>query len=531
MYIDIVPNRNSPPAILLRQSVRQGKRITKITLANLSQWDHARVEALRRALRGEFDRGQAGPPTSGPVFGVLYTLKQIAEACGLPKALGTQKVGKLQLLVVLARVAGQKSRLSMVRWADDHAVEEVLGLPPFDEDDLYEALDQFASRQSEIEQVLYRHHVNKKGKAPVLFLYDVTSTYLEGEKNELAAFGYNRDKKAGKLQIVFGLLTDEEGEPLAIRVFKGNTADCTTVSSQIEILREQFGVHEVVLVGDRGMVRARGKEALTDVGFRYLTALTEPEIRGLLRRGVIQLSLFDEQVCEVQADGVRYILRKNPSEARKEGYRLEDKVRKLKEHVAARNKKVVGSLRCQVEAGKKTLQEWIQRYKLGGVVGLEEDGRALVVRVDEGAKEKALELAGCYCVVTDVPKEVLEAEAVHARYKDLGKVERDFRSLKTAFLEVRPVFVRKEERTRGHLVSCMLALKVLREMERRLAAVYGTTATDPYAVTVANALAALGRLCLLEYQAEGVPSFRSLPNPDEHQEKILQALGVRLPRK
>ena len=222
-------------------------------------------------------------------------------------------MAKLALFLVLARVAHQGSRLSAVRWAQDQAVAEVLGLGKFDEDDLYAALDDLAARQGKIEKALYRRYLARRGQPPRLFLYDVTSSYLEGEKNELGEYGYNRDGKRGKLQIVIGLLADEEGEPLAVRVFEGNRSDPTTVVEQIQILQEQFGVEELVFVGDRGMVKSKGKQALTAAGLRYITALTDPQIRRLLAQGTLQLSLFSEQVCEVQGEGVRYILRRNPA--------------------------------------------------------------------------------------------------------------------------------------------------------------------------------------------------------------------------
>src|ERR687886_2200196 len=182
MYIDIVPNRHSPPAILLRESVRDGTIIRKRTLANLSQWEPVRVEALRRALRGEFDHLPTGEPICGPSFGVLYALKQVAEDLGLPQVLGRTRSGKLALFLTLARVAHQGSRLSAVRWAQQHAVSEILGLGTFDEEDLYTTLDDLAQRQERIEQRLYRRYVQRRGPPPLLFLYDVTSSYLEGDK-------------------------------------------------------------------------------------------------------------------------------------------------------------------------------------------------------------------------------------------------------------------------------------------------------------------------------------------------------------
>jgi hypothetical protein len=261
MYITTVPNRNSPPAILLREAYRENGKVKNRTLANLTHWQPARVDALRRALKGEFD-GLSRDPTSGPIFGVLFALKHLADELGITQALGKSKEATQALFLVLARIAHGGSRLSAVRWAQQHAVEDLLGLSAFDEEDLYAALKWLAKEQTKIENRLYQTYVKRRGQAPVLVLYDVTSSYLEGEHNELAAYGYNRDGKRGKKQIVVGLLTAADGEPLAVRVFEGNTADPSTLATQISLLKEQFQVREVVMIGDRGMIKAKGKAAL-----------------------------------------------------------------------------------------------------------------------------------------------------------------------------------------------------------------------------------------------------------------------------
>jgi hypothetical protein len=416
MYIDVVPNRNSPPALLLRESVREGTTIRKRTLANLSQWEPARIDALRRALRGDCDHLPLGDPTCGPVFGVLYALKHVADDLGIPQALGRTRHGKLALFLTLARVAHQGSRLSAVRWAQQHAVSEVLGVSHFDEDALYGVLDDLAQRHERIEKRLYRQYVSRRNGCPVLFLYDVTSSYLEGEQNELAAYGYHRDGKRGKLQIVVGLLTDEAGEPLAVRVFEGNTADPTTVPTPITILKQHFQVEEVVFVGAGGMVKAKGQAALTAERIRYITALSEPQVRRLLKRDVLQLALFDEQVCEVPADGKRYLLRKNAAEARKARHRLDDKLATLRTLVAARNTKGAASPRCQPAAGLRGLQAWVQRHQLSHVVALRLEGRTILVESDPQGQEHALQLAGCYVLETDVPPELLDTQTAQDRY-------------------------------------------------------------------------------------------------------------------
>ena len=214
MYIATVPNRHSPPAILLRESFREGSQVRTRTLATLTSWAPERIDALHRALKGEFD-GLSGdlPPTCGPIFAVLFVLKQLADRLGLTRVLGKGRRAKLALFLVLVRIAAQGSRLSAVRWAANHAVAETLGLGRFDEDDLSVAWDALAPRQAQIEETLYRVSRRQTGQSPTVVLYDVTSSYCEGECNALAAFGYNRDKKAGKAQIVIGLVTTGYGEP------------------------------------------------------------------------------------------------------------------------------------------------------------------------------------------------------------------------------------------------------------------------------------------------------------------------------
>jgi hypothetical protein len=530
MYIATVPNRASPPAILLRESYREGGSVKSRTLANLTRWDPGRVEVRRRALRGDFDHLTDVDPTTGRIVGVLHALKHVADDLGFTTALGRHRLGRLALLLVLARLAHQGSRLSAVRWAADHAVDEVLGVQAFDEEDLYAALDDLCARQDRIERTLYRRYLQRRGVPPTLFLYDVTSSYLEGTHNALGEYGYNRDGKRGKRQIVIGLLADDTGEPLAVRVFAGNTADPTTVTAQITALQEQFGVEAVVFVGDRGMVKQAGQAALHAAGFRYITALTDPQIRRLLAVGTLQLELFHDTVCEVETDGKRYLLRKNEAEAARAHHRLQDKISTLRKNVADRNQRVATAARCVPEAGCRQLQAWITRYRLTRLVALRLEGRELTLVTDDAAIAQAMALAGCYVVVTDVPRTHLSGQQVHDHYVSLQQVERDFRTMKTGLLEVRPVFVRKETRTRGHVFACLLALTLSREIDRRLRAAFGTTDTDAHAVTLPDAVASLSRLCLLHYPFNPQTTVTRWPKPDERQRAILEALGVTLPK-
>src|SRR5262245_3315789 len=369
MYITAVPNRNSPPAILLRESFRDGDKVRTRTLANLTSWAPERIEALRRALKGVFD-GFTGDaqPICGPIFAVLFALKQLAERVALPLALGPGRWPKLALFLIVARTAAHGSRLSAGRWATQHAVSETLGLQPFDEDDLYAALDRLAAKQEAIEDALYRRTIRQQGGPPTVVLYDVTSSYLEGAQNALAAFGYNRDKKPGKAQIVIGLLTTAEGEPLAVQVYEGNTADPVTVPEQVHTLQTRFGITEVVFVGDRGMVKAKGKRGLTTAGFRYITALTTPQVRRLLQTQVLRVEWFTPHLHEVLHGSVRLILRRSEALRQHEARRRADKWAKLQRLITARNTFVAAAKRAKPETGLRTLQAWVKRHKLEAFV-------------------------------------------------------------------------------------------------------------------------------------------------------------------
>jgi len=389
-------------------------------------------------------------------------------------------------------------------------------------------LDRLAEEQEDIEEALYRRRVRQQGGSPTVVLYDVTSSYLEGEQNELAAFGYNRDKKPGKAQIVIGLLTTVDGEPLAVQVYEGNTSDPVTVPEQVHTLRTRFGITERVFVGDRGMVKAKGKRVLTTAGFRYITALTTPQGRRLLQTQGLRTEWFTTHVHEVIHGSVRLILRRSEALRQQAARRRADKWAKLQRLITARNAFVQTSKRAKPETGLRTLQAWVKRHKLEAFVQVSLHDGCLRATLDTAAQAEATGLDGGYVLETAVPQRALDASTVHDRYRDLHEVEQDFRTMKTSLLEVRPIFVRKAPRTRAHVLVTMLAVKVVREMRRALVAAFGTTDDDKMAVTVEDALVALARLCLLTYHVQDTAVTR-LPTPDERQEAILKALGTPLP--
>ena len=417
MYITAVPNRHSPPAILLRESFRDGDKVRTRTLANLTSWAPERIEAMRRALKGEFD-GLTGDlrPVCGPIFAVLFVLKQLAERVGLLPVLGTERWAKLVLFLVLARVAAQGSRLSAVRWAAQHAVAETLGLGPFDEDDLYAALDRLAAEQERLEDALYRRTVRQRGGAPTGVFYDVTSSYVEGACNELAAFGYNRDKKAGKPQIVLGLVTTGTGAPFAVPGFDGTTSAPLTVPAQVETLKTRLGITEVVCGGDRGMVKRTGQTGLAAAGSQYITALPTPQVRTLLREGVWRPEWFPAHVYEVPHGPVRLGLRRSEAGRDKAPRRRADTLAKLAALRTARHALVPTAKRAKPAAGLRTLRAWGKRHKLDTVVQVSLDEGPLTATLETTAPAEAAQLEGWDVLETDVSQPALDAPAVHDRY-------------------------------------------------------------------------------------------------------------------
>jgi transposase len=462
------------------------------TLANLSKLPAELIDVIESFCRDSDPGASSTKPRSGgadqkaeasaldapvvhlgPCYGLLAGLHALAKELGIVAAVGeATRLQRLALFLVYARLAHQGSRLSAARWSEDHAVREVLDVGSFDEDDLYAALEYVESHQKDIEAAL--HKSIAKG---ALFLYDVTSVYFEGVQNELADYGYNRDGKKGKMQMVSGLLTDSTGEPLTIQLYPGNTSDPPTFLDAVQTLKARFGAEEIALVGDRGMIKHLGKQALGEAKFRYVTALTDPQIRVLLKNKTLPLELFDERPAEVEVAGKRYVLRCNPQTRARERERREDQWKKLQGWIEERNAVVEKSPKAKAESSLRQAQKRLQRYRLARWITLRLEGRAVRWTEDLPAKEAEEQLDGCYVIETDLSVAVATTQQVHDRYMDLTKVERDFRTMKTGLLKIRPVFLRKANRTRGHAMVSLLALKLARELDRRIASL-GLTVED-----------------------------------------------------
>lgn len=507
---------------LLRESYREGGRVRHRTLANLSRASAAEVAALKLALSHKDNLAALGSIAelslaAGPRVGAVALLKALAERLGLMRALGSDRQGRLALWQVLARLIDQGSRLSAVRLADSHAVLELLGLETFNEEHLYRNLAWLADRQEAIERRLFR--IRYRSGAPRLFLYDCTSTWLEGEPNALAAFGYSRDKKRGKQQIVVGLLTDPEGAPAAVRVFAGNTQDAATVAEQVRTLAESFGVAEVTLVGDRGMLKTPQLDALPE-HFHYITAITRPQLRTLLSQGVLQMSLFDQELAEVEAGGLRYILRRNPARAAEVAASRADKLAVLEALAQQQNRYLEEHARAQPETARHKLAARAQQLALTGWLSVRLEGRAVSLEIDEEAKASQAALDGCYALKTDLPRSSASAETIHQRYKDLALVERAFRTFKQGHLEVRPAFVRTEASTRAHVFVVALAYLIERELARLW---HDLDTTVPAAIDELGSLRAVA-LTLDTARCLKVPQATGLA------QQLLDAAGVRLPQ-
>ena len=472
MYIEAVPNRNSPPAILLRESYREGRKVKKRTLANLSKCPPEVVEGLRVLLKGgtavtqlpeAFDIERSKP--HGAIAAVLGAIKRL----GLPRLIDPQPSPQRDRAVALiaARILHPGSKLAAARGlAEETACDtlgETLGVGETGEDDLYAAMDWLLERQGAIEQRLAKRRLQEG----TLVLYDLTSVYLEGRRCPLAKRGHSRDGKRSKLQIEFGLLCDAEGCPVAVEVFKGNTADPMTVSAQIKKLKDRFGLTRVVLVGDRGMLtEARITQEVKPAGLDFIGALRSSAVRALVESGAVQMSLFDEMdLIEVRSDaypGERLMVCRNPLLAKERLRKREDLLQateKLLDPIVAATKReknpLTGQDKIALRVGKV-----IGQYKMAKhfVLAIRDDAFGYRRDAESIAREAALD--GLYVVRTSLPESELDAEGTVRAYKRLSAVERAFRSLKTVDLKVRPVFHYTAGRVRAHVLLCMLAYYV-----------------------------------------------------------------------
>lgn len=481
MYIESVPNRNSPPAILLRESYRDGGKVRKRTLCNLSDWPTAHIEGLRGVLRGG-----TVIAAERDAFTVLRSLPHghVAAALGTARRIGLDRLlgpdgnrcRDLVLALLVGRILDPASKLAAARALSPataaSSLGEVLGLGEVDEDELYTALDWLLERQPAIEATLAKRHLTNG----TLVLYDVSSSYMEGRCCPLAKRGYSRDGRKGTLQIVYGLLCAPDGCPVAIEVFDGNTADPMTLATQVEKLKQRFHLDHVVLVGDRGMItQARITEDIKSAGLDWITALRAPTIKELLNSGALQLSLFDQRdmasITAPDFPGERLVVCRNPDLAAERTRKREDlltaterDLTRIKAAVDRKRDPLRGTAAIALAVGAV-----IDTHKMRKHFDLDitDTAFSFARKTGEIAAEAATD--GIYVVRTSLPAETLDDAATVRSYKSLALVERAFRCIKTVDLHVRPVYHWLADRVRAHVLLCMLAYYLEWHMRQRLA--------------------------------------------------------------
>lgn len=527
MYIDTAKttvNGKTYVRHLLRESFREGGKVKHLTLGNLSKLPDETIRLLRAALKGELV-----PPAPGLTlddvklhqdisFGAIYALASIAKRLMIAKALGNSPFLKQIIWLIIARIIDQGSRLSASRLANRHAVKEVLGLEDIAVHHLYHALDWVADHQESIEKRLFQ--TAPEAQHSRLFLYDVTSSYLEGKKNDLANWGYNRDKKKGKMQIVIGLMTDASGNPVTVRVFEGNTADPATCLDQVKLLAEEFGVKDVTLVGDRGMIKTPQIEALRERGFHFITAITKSQIETMINNDIIQYDLFDGKLTEVVVGDIRYILRRNPLRAEEIAASRRQKLASLRLRINRSNTYLQEHERADVAIQLRNLKEFADKLNISAWVKLDVAKRSIQLTQDLDVLAETSKFDGCYAIKTDLPQDIADTSTIHDRYKDLIKVENAFRTMKTECLEVRPVYVRNRKRTRGHVFITMLAYKMVREIER--------CTPDRKNIPIRETIDMLSRIGIVRMSVDDRHLHR-IPIPNPETQALLNQLDVSIP--
>ncbi len=530
MYIDdctYKANEKTHRRILLRNSQRVNGKVVKTTIANLSDCSVAEIHVLKTALQNKNNLGQLeqitnGEITNGKIAGPSIALHQIAQSLGITDALGRSDNANLVLWLIISRLIEPGSRLSAVRLANIHLGCETIGISQINENTLYTSLDWLYDNKQNIENKLFANWRKKNGQTRNIFLYDVSSSYVEGDKNELATYGYNRDKKQGKKQIVYGLLTDEQGEPLGIEVFPGNTSDTATVSAQIKKIKEQFGCENITFVGDKGMIKSAQIDTLAQEKFHYITTITKPQIEKLLKEKVIQMELFTDQICEIEdtQTSTRYILRRNPFRAQEITQNRAEKIKAIENKVATSNKYLEEHPKSKLEVQEKNITAYINKLKLNAAINIGKDAKEhklTIVSKQEVLDEMSL-LDGCYVMRTDLPKEIAPKEIIHNRYKALAEVEWAFRTQKS-LLEIRPLYLRKKERTIAHLEVCMIAYKIELYLRKQW---------HDINLTVEEGLKTLSMLSSIKIKT-GENVIVKIPQPDEQCKELLKRIDVKIP--
>jgi len=480
--------------ILLRESYREDGKVKSRTLVNLTNQPKEQVEAIAAALKNK------GKPivttesqSQGIAIGFSLVLLFIMKQLGILKVIGKGFQENIAIVLIVARITLQSSRLQALYWAKKE--DKILDLLEFSKDEkeklnnktIYQGLDYLYDNQEIIENKLFKSYY--KNNPPKRVFYDVTSSYVEGnyKDSELVAYGYNRDGKKGKQQIVIGLLTDENGHAISIHTYPGNTNDVKTFVDQLDKLKNRFKLENITIVGDGGMIKSNDISKIKELGYDYITSIGKPSIKKLIDNQEIniQLSLFDEELKEIvdENSNTRYILRQNPTRRDEIRQTRDNKIERLKELIQLKSDYYNAHYRAKQETLIKNIDKkltnlklnkfvsYTTQYKDGDCITKDSDGNRVIktksiatieVVIDECAKNKAEELDGCYVVktsLTDTDKN--SKEDIHQAYKTLIKVENAFKTLKTEYLEIRPLYLRTDSRIKGHIFVSMLAYNVV----------------------------------------------------------------------
>jgi transposase len=467
MHIDLVPNHGSRPTPLLRETYREGNKVRKRTVANLSKLNDAQIEAFRLILKG-VDLAPVKDNTfevvGSRLHGHVQAVRTTMQRLSFDKLIDSRRSAQRDrvLAMIAARILEpESSKLETTRWWHTTTLPSLLGVQDADEDDLYEAMDWLLTKQDAIENRLAKRHLNDGG----LVLYDLTSSYFEGHTCPLAKRGHNRDGKHGKLQVNYGVLTDDRGRPVSVSVFEGNTSDPKTLLPQVSKLRDRFGLRYMALVGDRGMITQKQIDALEDLeGMHWITALRTEGIRKLVQGGELQLGLFDERnLFELRHEDYpkeRLVACRNPELARRRA--------ETRRSLLAATERQLDKVQRMVASGKLSGKDEIgvrvgrviNKYKVAKHIDLtiEESAFSYAVNEERVAAEAALD--GIYVIRTSLPDDVVDADDAVRYYKSLSQIERGFRTMKGIDLKVRPIRHHLENRVRAHIFLCMLAYYV-----------------------------------------------------------------------
>ena len=476
MHINIVPNRGSTPTVLLRESYREGSKVCKRTLANLSALSAAQVQMIRATLRGDVLQpiDQTFEITASPAHGHVQAVSLAMQRLGFASLLASKPCPERDLVcaMVASRIICPATKLATTRLWHTSTLAAEFGVADASEDDLYAAMDWLLAGQDRIQKKLAARHL----KEDSLVLYDLSSSYFEGSHCPLAKLGYSRDRKRGTLQVNYGLLTDDRGCPVAVSVHAGNTSDSTTFMPEVTRLREQFGIKRMVMVGDRGMISQKAIDEMSqDTDVAWITALRSSAIRTLVQQGAVQMGLFDErnllEISSADFPGERLVACRNPELAKLRAHTrasllaaTEENLEKIKVRVAAA--KLVGADKIGVAVGKVVNQYKVAKHF---ELTIADDSFTFTRKIDSIAAEAALD--GLYIIRTSVKAARMDAPTCVRTYKSLAQVERAFRSIKTMDLKVRPIHHHLEGRVRSHIFLCMLAYYVewhMRQVWREL---------------------------------------------------------------